>query len=524
MRYTDVMQDDDTQRSYEQLDETNPEHNRRSFFDWLRGKEETDEEKLRKKLDEELKQAARQRAQQFEEEQRVEEKREVSETRKLKKRWRTKLVEKSKKLLEEVSERGDEPTNGYEIAKLMVAERIVKLHDILQTEDLRRSEVKTLKIHIDFMGLLSEKLDKPELEVPEEVEALYQTIATSVKETTGDTPPQTTGEEPEVAPVSAEDAAYTAFASSIVRAIRRALRSETPNEALAADGAGFAGASVTPDTPVAPPVEQNKQPAFQSPQAEQLLAIVKGSALSGEALRQEISRSEHARRLADVVEKAAIIDRYVSHEAHKTSPSPTENRPEITPLETDTSSTAARKKLKFMSNSELLALATAVEIGSGRLLADVYAKGELDREGLIKVLESYQKGRDYRNEFMRRRNKWRRRKQPSLESLSPPAPTVPATVPSTTPTSEDTPERLKNFGRQTLTLPLSTESSTGDSRNIGRDTTLPPTPTKRKIPELSRLVGSAKERLKRQGQFALLLTSVFLVVIVVIVVIELSSL
>ena len=86
------MPDDDKQPSYERLDETNPEHNRRSFFNWLRGKEETDEEKLRKKLNEELKEAARTRAEQFEEERRTEEQREVAETRKLKKRWRAKLV------------------------------------------------------------------------------------------------------------------------------------------------------------------------------------------------------------------------------------------------------------------------------------------------------------------------------------------------------------------------------------------------------------------------------------------------
>ena len=63
-----MNKDDDLSKSFERLDETKQESNKRSFFDWLIGREESEEEKLRKKLDKELKEAARKRAEQFEEE------------------------------------------------------------------------------------------------------------------------------------------------------------------------------------------------------------------------------------------------------------------------------------------------------------------------------------------------------------------------------------------------------------------------------------------------------------------------
>lgn len=518
------MQNDDKQLSHERLDETDPERNRRSFFDWLRGKEETEEEKLRKKLDEELKEAARKRATEFEEERRVEEQREVAETRKLKKRWRTKLVEKSKRLLEEASERSDEPTNGYEIAKLMVAERIVKLHDILATEDLRRSEMKTLKIHIDFMGLLSEKLDKPELEVPQEVEQLYQTIAASVEETTGDTPPQIADNEPETAPISEEDAAYTAFAGSIVKAIRRTLRPEETAEPLHPNGGDSERTEKSPYVPAATPERREERPDNHSPQAEQLLSVVKGTALSGEALRKEIFHTEQARHLADVVEKAAIIDRYVAYEAKKSMSIPDPEK-ETSPPEKGFE-LPPNKKIKHLSELELVTLAKTVGIGGGRLLSDAYKKGELDREGLIKVLESYHKGRDYRSEFTLRREKLRRHRQSSPEYLAHPAASqtsTPSAQRSVSSNPEKASERLKNLGRRTISLPFPPETTKSESRDIGPDKNPPTIPTKRKIPELSRLVDSAKERLKRQSQVALLLASVFLIIIVVIVIIEFNS-
>lgn len=420
------MQDDTTQRSPERLDETRHERGERSFFDWLVGeksKEETEEERLRKKLDKELKEAAKKRAEQFEEERRVEEQREVAETRKLKKRWRAKLVEKSRQRLEK-AEADDSPADGYAIAQLMVAERIVALHDMLSDEslDLRRSEIKALKIHIDFMGLLSEKLDTPELEVPAEIEQLYQTIAESVAEThdAPDSPPTPAPEQRATPntpppPESEHEAAYRSFATSVVRSIREALQpppapattsvpsptSSEPNEQLPYSS------TLQPET-IPQPARSTPEQALTAPETTSLLSIIRETALPTETLMQEIHHTETVRRLAEVVERAETV-------AHTTE------RPQSLTTETpETPRARPAGDIETWSESELVDTARSVSLGSGRYLAEAYRRGEIDRSGLIKVLKSYMKGRDYRTEFTQQHKAYRRR---TLERLAQPAAT-----------------------------------------------------------------------------------------------------
>lgn len=504
------MNDEDKQPSYERLDETNPERNRRTFFDWLRGKEETEEERLRRKLDEELKEAARQRAEQFEEEQRREEEREVAETKKLKKRWRAKLVEKSKRLLEEASVSGEEPTSGYDIAKLMVAERIVKLHDMLQDDslDLRRSEVKALKINIDFMGLLSEKLDRPELEVPAEIEQLYQTIASSVEETTGESRPLPQEPSNETVPISETDTAYNTFAASIVRAIRRTLRPENPN-----------ATSSAPDTPRTPaeqkPTEQRgEQTIPMSEAAKKLLGIVQETAMSGEDIRKELSGADTARRLADVVEKATMLDeqpaRSRKSQAYTLSSVPIPNPEKPAPTPEHAFDLPPNTKIKYLSELELFTLAKTVEIGSGRLLSDVYTKGEIDREGLIKILEKYDKGEDYRSEFVLRREKWQRQKAASPEFLAGPVTThTPSPV-----SGVKSRERSKAVGKQAFTWASTSKASQQAS-----------SPARREISQSSpaQLSQDIKGRLSRKRQMALLGGSLLLILILFFLIMELNT-
>ena len=508
------MQDDDKQPSYERLDESQPERNRRSFFDWLRGKEETEEERLRKKLDEELKEAARQRAEQFEEERRVEEQREVSETKKLKKRWRAKLVEKSKKMLDDAALSGEEPTSGYDIARIMVAERIVKLHDMLEDDslDLRRSEVKSLKIHIDFMGLLSEKLDRPELEVPAEIEQLYQTITASVEETTGEVTPRIDETPPEAAPVSDTDAAYNAFAASIVHAIRRTLR---PDESLSPELT-----QRNPETRLGTGIEQ---PPKRPDLAEALLTAVQEAALTGEAIRKELSQVDKARHLADVVEKAAMHEEPPIRMRRQASGGTTLTIPVPLPAERGPLHSEhgfdlpPNKKIKYLSDLELFTLAKTVEIGSGRLLSDVYTQGEIDREGLIKVLEKYNKGEDFRSELVLRRDSWRRHKDNSAEYLT--TPSTPQSAPVVSPRPETTKRRLASFGSRVASL-ASAPIAQSHLRDIGGETSAKKSG---EIGSKAQLAHDIKTRLTRQSQVAVLAASILLVVVIFFVVIELNT-
>lgn len=514
------MQDSHIQKSPEFLDETKPERNERSLFERLLGKE-SDEERLRKKLDEELKEAARTRAEQFEEERRVEEQREVAETKKLKKRWRAKLFEKSQKMLLDAATNGDEPVDGVTIAKLMVAERIVRLYDMIQNDDLRRSEVKKLKIHIDFMGLLAEKLERPELEVPEEVEQLYVTIAASVAEVTGETPAPLPDATPTITPeivppLSEADAAYTQFAGSIVRAIRRVV------SPLSSGRGGSSASQPSAHTP-----ETIPQDTATQRMAYKLLAAVEGAALSSASIRKEISQADTIRRLSHVVERAAVTERApalvekkrpgiqatVEHLAaaslahvdvvpprpEKDLPQPHVDRVEQTERPS--------KKIKHMTELELMQLAKTITIGHGRLLSDVYLHGEIDKEGLIKVLESHRKGRDFRSEFMLRRDAWRRHREASPEYLTEAhaeqsaARAQPANKPATQPSSS-----------QNATH---TPAHAVTTRNIGRTATLPTSETRQ-------AAKARLERQRRQSNAVILFVTMFLVIALLIVVINLN--
>lgn len=521
------MHDDDNQPSFEILDEANPERNKRSFFDWLRGKEETEEEKLRKKLDEELKFAARKRAEQFEEEQRQEEKREVAETRKLKKRWRKQLVERSKERLEKAAESNREPVDGYEIAELMVAERIVKLHDMIEHEDLRRSEIKALKIHLDFMGLLSEKLEKPELEVPEEVQKLYLAIAASVEDTTGEptpaaTPDNTSPTVPETAPMGEADTAYTVFAASIVTAIRRIMRPDASKPP-----SGGASPEVSPSPVSASPA----QPSIP----ERLVAAVRHAAMPAEAIRHEIFQTVTARSIAGVAEKAEVMTARATRRTHpdvaaaaiaaavvvaanrrKDGPAPERLRQAA--RKEKLSESFPEKDIEFWSDLELTSRAETVALGSGRYLAEAYRQGEIDREGLIKVLKKVKKGQDYRSEFQLQRTKWQRHMAESAEYLAQPSPPQTQSIPPPRTPETHPPEKiLPPPTTATPRAPLALVAAPA----VRPSETPEPTPTT-SSPTVSDQVHSLKKtalhrdqvaKLRRQARTILLGTSVVLVLL-----------
>lgn len=449
-----MQSDDDKAKSFERLDETKVERNGRSFFDWITGKEDSEkseEESLRKKLDKELKEAARKRAEHFEEERRVEEQREVAETRKLKKRWRAKLVEKSKAQLDEAESEAS-PADGYTIAKLMVAERIIKLSDMLENEDLRRSEIKALKIHIDFMGLLSEKLSRPEIEVPEEVEQLYQTIAASVEETveaeSGNkfiVPEEKTTEAP---PESEEEQSYRVFAAGIVTAIRRAVRRAPAAPTLDAEPSVDGDTSFTPterlpyaekvpEAPEAPEVPVKDSPDRLQASLETIvplsvLKIIREETQPAKAIREEIRHHHAIRRLAEIVDQAENLSQKEDAAVPTTQPTvssrPTKSKmmvaeqtletplqpqkvikqeslPPAEPPETKGTrlSDFPEADLETWSEADLVRKAWSVHLGDGHYLADAYQRGLLDKEGLIKVLKSHQKGRDYITEYSRRK-------------------------------------------------------------------------------------------------------------------------
>lgn len=527
------MADDNQNKSFERLDETRYERNERSFFDWLTGRKETEEEKLKKKLDKELKEAARKRAEQFEEELRQQEERDVAETKKLKKRWRKKLVEKSEKQLADAEQKDENEMNGYEIAQVMVAERIVKLHEMLNDEslDLRRSEIKALKINLYFMGLLSEKLSRPELEVPEEVEKLYQTIATSIEDTTGETEPEpsdsngpttpentpsssepASSEEAETPPASEADTNYTAFAVVIVNAIRRTLKkSPAPEKSNSTEKKSSEQSSEPAASPLS---SKSNEDNSQSQAPESLLDSVRRTAFATEDIRQEISHAATVKRMAEIVEKAEMMNPV------KRQPSAPETAATVAAVVASTERLKQTEQkpqkisaaesfpdisIELWNEADLVRKAEQVDIGNGRRLASAYRNGEIDREGLIKVLKSHKKHKNHLEEFRHQASRWRQSR-------------------------EFSPENLKNISEQSQqTAPLPAPETPQDltSRQISKPSTarqLLRKVTSQPFSEIEPRMRDARDQVKKQASFVMMLSSLLLLIMLVVIIWFINSL
>lgn len=460
------MNDDDNKHSPEFLREDRVEKNKRSVFEWLTGKEESEKDKLRKKLDKELKEAARKRAEEIEQV-RAEQNQEEAETRKLKKKWRRRLLEKSKQQLEELQQDGAEPVDGYQMAQVMVAERIVHLHKMLDEDDLKKSEVKAVKIHIDFMGLLSEKLSQPELDMPAEIEEVYRAIVVSSQPDRDSTSPSApeatpgrphspdvtnlpdrpTPEKPDpVGETKPELSLYGVAVASILTALRKVVRPER----TATDGKNLSTKTDTP-TATANPEKFVREPsvatattntrAVDQTAVTELHQAVQNMATPVDSLRRELSHQPTVERLAKIVAEAetakhqeifgttplvvagtalskrgsenlpeSLRPEFVKTQAEVTKNESRPNQPEVAP----------KRDFETMTTGELVHLAENVPLGQGRYLATAFKRGEIGREDLIKVLKSHKKGLDYRQEFAGRAEKYRRQREASPEILRPP--------------------------------------------------------------------------------------------------------
>ncbi len=84
------------------------------------------------------------------------------------------------------------PKDPETIARLVVAERIVALNEKLHSPDKKDEfDQKTVEETLDYMCLLSEKLEEPELEVPPEIETAYtELLELAAEVASGDEEPQ----------------------------------------------------------------------------------------------------------------------------------------------------------------------------------------------------------------------------------------------------------------------------------------------------------------------------------------------
>lgn len=65
------------------------------------------------------------------------------------------------------------------------------------------------------------------------------------------------------------------------------------------------------------------------------------------------------------------------------------------------------QKLEHLPLHSLLRMATAIPVGHGNYLRQAFEKGQLDKEGLIKVLKSHRKGKDFLSEYRQQAARYR---------------------------------------------------------------------------------------------------------------------
>lgn len=76
-----------------------------------------------------------------------------------------------------------------------------------------------------------------------------------------------------------------------------------------------------------------------------------------------------------------------------------------------------QRKIEHMPLLQLLTMAEGIDIGHGHYLRREFEAGHIDREGLVKILKSHSKGRDYQFEFRQQAGRFAKLKETSPEFL-----------------------------------------------------------------------------------------------------------
>jgi hypothetical protein len=124
----------------------------------------------------------------------------------------------------------------------------------------------------------------------------------------------------------------------------------------------------------------------------------------------------------------------------------------------------AKPKLEHLPITTLLTMAENIPIGYGRYLRREFEAGNIDKEGLIKVLKSRAKGKDFFVEFQNQTTRFQTLKATSPEFLKTSAPTIaplpPEPITQNVASAPPTPPPSRTPSKPTLPkpIPISTES------------------------------------------------------------------
>ncbi len=343
---------------------------------------------------------------------------------KVRKKWRALLRRKSETQIEEFQEKDPDTVDSYWLAQLMIAERILTLNEHLPQTEPKSWQRKETKTELDVLGLLSEKLSDPKINVPDEIEQTYQTIIKVME--AGDTVIETdhipqieeTTEKETDTPEQTRSLSFQRYGMAVIVALKGAItKNDTAEEPIPAENIStpaqkHSGIGIRPVTS-APSVA----PRHSLDHPNVVLPHDTPNILPRVALTAAVITAEKEFQ-AGAISSVRTAPETPIPPLRQT----TQQKPRFTPLALPHSSEIhhiiesphvphnsaeevakymPKKKFEHMSTTELLQIAQTISIGHGEYLGRAYESGKIDRDGLIRVLKTAGRSGNYREEYRR---------------------------------------------------------------------------------------------------------------------------
>lgn len=373
------------------------------------------------------------------------------------------------------------PRDATTLARVMIAHRVIHLHQQLQHPEALQNSATPEKIEatLEYIAQLDAKLQDPSIEASPEIEQSYQEIIELAEATLNEEPhldrvitdmdrQETFGDINAPSPLNSSyqptsslySTTSTQSRSDQSDTLRQPIDDEFDRRKSAIDATvlpltaaaaliysirhighkkrhidhAASNSDVVTSAPSTDPAHAPVSPAL--PQPIKPIASIDTHTrsqpfLPAERQRPTIPYREQAaapQRRASILATAAVGTALI---ASKSSP----NKPASLTVEATAPRSQSRdagvthaqtipehaatssRKIEHMPILQLLAMAETVSLGSGRYLRREFEAGTIDKEGLIKILKSHSKGRDYQFEFRQQTRRLANLKAASPEFL-----------------------------------------------------------------------------------------------------------
>lgn len=439
------------------------------------------------------------------------------ELEKTKEEKREELVERSRELKHKYEDEPI-PRDPALVARLLVAEHILSLHEQIETPRSPKEALErdTLLASLAYMGDLAEKLEDPTKEVGPEIEAAYAMVLTLAETALTETDPRllvTQNEaanklyheiitEPERTGAALEIELHNRATTPIPplvqhlltlrrNAITVPITTHTKPNTSDGDWTVETKDHHSPTTAKKPEVKQPQAPFRPEIPEPSVTPLVATAAIAASLHREKINQdsqpqatledspsredilraalsSQHTSSeipsTPEVLHKSKSIDQPAAATLFPATPDQPrlifpENthyfpRQEALPSESTYKRESSKPKLEHLPLTTLLTMAEGVSVGYGRYLRQEFESGHLDKEGLIKVLKSRAKGKDFFVEFQNQTTRFQTLKADSPEFLTSAPPPPPPPLPNEPLTTAfNAPLRPQQRATQKQTLP-----------------------------------------------------------------------